>query len=324
VLAAVAALAAPAGAQAHHTAVPVVTLDYRNALLPGPGPDGVRVKLDDAGRRLRLTVEAGHEVVVRGYLGEPFLRFADGLVSVNGRSPTARSVLRAAVPTPPVRSWRVLTRGTSYTWADSRVWAPAAALHGRERLDWRVPLVVDGRTTDVRGELVHVTPPAVWPWVVGGLVPIVIALAAFRRTRWVWPVAAVLAAAAGLATLAGLAGFAGSGLGISADRWLELALVVALTALALAFVYRPRGRLVAVSALAAFAVLQSLSELGVFRHGVVASALPEPVVRFCIAVALGCGLGAAGLAFVASSPAATASQHRNRNRHVHRSRKEQA
>ena len=62
ILAALATLVVPGIAQAHHTAVPVVALDYRNRILPGSsGPAGVHASVEDAGRKLRLTVAAQQE-----------------------------------------------------------------------------------------------------------------------------------------------------------------------------------------------------------------------------------------------------------------------
>ena len=78
--------------------------------------------------------------------------------------------------------------------------------------------------------------------------------------------------------------------------------------LAIGFLTRPRARLVAVAAIAAFAVLQALSELAVFRHGVVVSALPASAVRATAALALGAGLGAAGLVFLAPNRARAAAE----------------
>jgi len=40
-------------------------------------------------RALHVGVERGHEVVVHGYLGEPFVRVGDGGVAVDTASPTA-------------------------------------------------------------------------------------------------------------------------------------------------------------------------------------------------------------------------------------------
>src|SRR5581483_5827399 len=184
---------------------------------------------------------------------------------------------------------------------------------------WSVPVVVDGRRIEIRGELIRVTKPPLWPWLLVGIVPLLAAAAAARRRRWLWAGAAGLAAVAGATTVANLGGFATGGLPISADRWAILAVEVTLTAIAIGALSRPRARLIAVAALAAFAVLQALSELAVFRHGVVVSGLPAEVVRAAAALALGAGLGAAALVFLVPTP-----QTRPTLSYVRTSRKEQA
>jgi hypothetical protein len=326
-----AALLVPGVAQAHHTAVPIVALDYRNRILPSStGPGGSwRASVEDAGRKLRLTVATGSEVVVLGYVGEPFLRFSPAGVAANARSETAQGL--RLVPTGQVSSrsgdaaWMLLTRAHSIAWADSRAWAPSSALHGRALVRWSVPIDVDGRRAAIEGELTHVASPPLWPWIVLAALPLLAALLAAGRKRWLWAIATGLAALAGLATLADLTGFALGGLPVSADRWLQLAVEVALTVVALGFLTRPRVRLIAVAALAAFAVLQALSELAVFRHGVVVSGLPATAVRVAAALALGAGLGAAGLVLVAPAPRARRKQKtRKPLSYVRNSRKEQA
>ena len=98
IAAVLAALVVPGVAQAHHTAVPIVALDYGNRILTGSaGQAGVRPSVDDAGRKLRLTVAPGHSVTVLGYAGEPFLRFDSMGVRAAVHSPTARGL--GLVPT---------------------------------------------------------------------------------------------------------------------------------------------------------------------------------------------------------------------------------
>jgi hypothetical protein len=296
------ALVVPGVAQAHHTAVPVVALDYRNHVVVASEPAGVRASLEDAGRKLRLTAMPGHEAVVLGYEGEPFLRFDRLGVAAAVASQTAQTLRLVHGTSVKGAAWTKLGSGESLAWADARAWAPGAALHGRSRIAWSVPVVVDGRRSEIRGELTRAATPPLWPWLVLGAVPLLAAAAAFRRRRWLWAGAIVLAAVAGLATLADLGGFATGGLSVSTDRWLMLAVEVALTVVALGFLMRPRARLVAVAALAAFAVLQALSELPVFRHGVVISGLPAEAVRAAAALALGAGIGAAALVFLVPTP----------------------
>jgi hypothetical protein len=293
-------------AQAHHTAVPIVALDYRNRVQPtGPGLDGVHPSLEDAGRKLRLTVDAGSDAIVLGYLGEPFLRFTRAGVAANLRSATAqglRLVAKGDVSSSAGQAvWHRVTPGHSFSWSDTRVWAPSSALGGRKLVAWAVPVVVDGHGTQVTGELTRSPRPAIWPGAVLVALCVVLAIVATRRKRWLWPGAVGLAAAAGIATVANMSGFAFGGLPVSADRWVLFATEVVLTLAALGLLTRRGARLLAVAALAAFAVLQSLSELSVFRHGVVVSALPATAVRVAAAIGLGAGLGAAGLVFLAPS-----------------------
>jgi hypothetical protein len=108
---------------------------------------------------------------------------------------------------------------------------------------------------------------------------------------------------------------------VSADRWVLLAVEVTLTLLAIGLLATRRARLVAVAALAAFAVLQALSELAVFRHGIVVSGLPAGAVRAAAALALGAGLAAGALVFLAP---VSGTQSRNTFSYVRTSRKEQA
>jgi hypothetical protein len=316
-----AALVVPGVAQAHHTAVPVVALDYGNRILPGAMPTGVRASLEDAGRQLELTVAPGHRVIVLGYEGEPFLRFDRSGVAASETSVTARG-LRLLPSRPNGATWVPVSSGRSFTWADTRVWAPASALHGRAHVAWTVPLVDDGNRRAVTGELTKASTPPLWPWLLLGALPLVLAVVAARRKRWFWAGTCGLAALAGFGTLANLGGFATGGLSVSADRWVLLAVEVTLVVVAIAVLLRPRARLIAIAALAAFAVLQSLSELAVFRHGIVVSGLPASAVRAAGALALGAGLGAAALVFLAPTPASRKS--RSGLSPVRTSRKEQA
>jgi hypothetical protein len=319
IAAVLAALVVPGAAQAHHTAVPVVALDYRNHVVAASVPAGVRASAEDAGRKLRLSAEPGHEVVVVGYEGEPFLRFNRSGVWAAVSSQTARGLRLVRGTYSNGAAWTRVTAGHSLAWADARSWAPSSALRGRHLVRWSVPIVVDGRRTAIRGELIRAAAPTLWPWVVLAVLPLVAAAVALRRRRWLWAVATGLAALAGLATLADLGGFATGGLSVSADRWLLLAVEVALTVVALGLLARPRVRLIAMAALAAFAVLQALSELAVFRHGVVVSGLPATAVRAAAALALGAGIGAAALVFLVPTP-----QSRKAISNVQIPRKEQA
>lgn len=321
IAAVLAALVVPGVAQAHHTAVPVVALDYRNQVLPSPAErPGVGVTLVDAGRKLQVNVKPGHEVWILGYEDENFLLLNSIYgVEVNPRSTTARGLGLIHGSYPPHVDWVPISRAPSFSWADARVWAPASALHGAKIVDWSVPVLIDGQTAKILGRLTRAAKPPLWPWLVLGALPLIAAALAVRRRKWLWAAATALAAIAGAATLANLGGFATGGLSISADRWTLLAVEVTLTVVAIGLLSRPRARLIAVAALAAFAVLQALSQLAVFRHGVVVSGLPAGVVRATAALALGAGLAGAALVFFAPTP-----QTRPTVSYVRTSRKEQA
>jgi hypothetical protein len=176
-----------------------------------------------------------------------------------------------------------------------------------------VPIVIDGQHRELTGELIRVPKPSTWPWAVLAALPVLLAVVAARRKRWLWPGAIGLAAFAGLATVAGMTGFAFGGLPVSADRWVLFAVEVGLTLAAIACLTRVGARLLAIAVLAAFSVLESLSELGVFRHGLVVSALPGTAVRLAAAIGLGAGLGAAGLVFAVPTTTKPARKRAGRN-----------
>jgi hypothetical protein len=313
-----AALVLPGVAQAHHTAVPIVALDYVNRIVSGgAGNDGVSAALEDEGRKISVTIGGLHTGVVLGYEGEPFLLFDKFGVRASAKSETARSLgLLRGLTTQP---WANVSTSRTFAWPDARIWAPSGALHGRKHVSWSIPMIVSGERTAIRGELTKADAPQLWPWLLLGILPLVATVLAVRRRRWLWATATGLGALAGLATIANLGGFAFSGLPISNDRWTLLGVEVALSLVAIAVLGRPRARLVAVAALAAFAVLQALSELAVFRHGIVVSGLPGTAVRTAAALALGAGIGAAALVFLVPTP-----QTRNTLSPVRRPRKEQA
>ena len=160
----------------------------------------MRPSVDDAGRKVRLTVAPGHSVTVLGYTGEPFLRFDRMGVRAAVHSPTARGL--GLVPTASnvqIEAWTPVSPRRTFAWADARAWAPSSALHGRRAVAWSVPMVVDGRRTEIRGELTRAATPPLWPWILLGAVPLLVAAATARRKRWFWAGAAGLGAPAGLA-----------------------------------------------------------------------------------------------------------------------------
>lgn len=169
-LAAIAALSACGAAQAHEGGG--AAKGYSSVITSvEPAAQGMRVQVLDADDRLRLVVEPKHVVVVHGYQGEPYLRFAPEGVFRNRRSPATyanddrygrvRLPAEADATARPV--WeKVASGGRAYEWHDHRIhWmsesyppaVTAAPDEPRHVLDWTVGGTIDGRPLLIRGRL---------------------------------------------------------------------------------------------------------------------------------------------------------------------------
>jgi hypothetical protein len=142
-----------------------------------PPVEGLHVQVLDGDDRLLLRNDTGAEVVVRGYDGEPYLRFAaGGGVFRNARSAASYlneeryggvEVPAEAAPGAAPR-WERIARGRSYDWHDHRIhWMSridpprVRADPGRPHhvLDWTVPLEVAGEEVALSGSLDYAPPP---------------------------------------------------------------------------------------------------------------------------------------------------------------------
>jgi hypothetical protein len=293
IVVAAAALAAPAAAAAHPSA-PAAALDFRLRLFEPMR--GVRADVIDGDRSLRLRVDPSVQLVVRGLLGEPVLRFAPDGVWVNGRSPTAA----ADKLLPSGRrgeAWIRLTRGHSLTWHDHRL-APPPSLPTGASAPFSLPVTVDGRPGAIRGTFTHAPRPPLWPWLLGaalglGALAALVRVLPARRDR----VAAALAGAAAAAALAGDAGFATGDPIARTVEWVEVgsAGLLALVAAGALLIRERSTRIWVATLIGALAAALSLGSLGVFWHGVVISSLPAPAARLAIGVAVVGGCAAAVL-----------------------------
>jgi hypothetical protein len=272
-LAVLVALALPPAANAHGQTGRVAVDDRAEVLRKPPGV-AVRIYASDLAVRLR---EAGaRRVVVLGYVGEPFIRIGPAGAVVSRASPTAGGA-------------RAVVHGRSVVWHDARVRGLAS---GVARKRWTIPLIVDGRRTAVEGQLWRVEPPPAWPWIVLGVPFLVVAawLLAVRPQHWV----RVAAVAFGLAAAVGMvvtgAGFALNG-SASEGKWVEAGneLVFALVGVAFVLRGKPDTRAIAGGALGLLGLAIGLSDLAVFRHGVVLSALPADLVRTIVALVIAAG-----------------------------------
>lgn len=150
-----------------------------------PPAPGVTVEVLGGDAFLAVAVARGHTVTVPDYGTDapPYLRFlADGTVEVNEASAAHASNDSRYGTTGGDREardgeprWRTVASDGSHAWHDHRIHLMVpdhlAVTDARGRVDlggpdgtWEVPLVVDGRPTVVRGELVRLAAPAAWPW----------------------------------------------------------------------------------------------------------------------------------------------------------------
>jgi hypothetical protein len=287
-------LTTPAPALAHSRS-PTVALDVRLDVEPIPG---VHPTVLDGNRRLRLTVDPGVALLVRGLLGEPVLRFGDDGVWVNLSSPTTAA---DRITSRRGAGWSRLTRARSFAWHDHRL-APPRGLPSGATAPFALPVFVDGRAETIRGTFTFVPRPAWWPWLAGGLVALVIAVAlarrlpASRRSALAW----LTAVAAAVGSLVASVGFATGGALGAASEWVQVGCSAVLVLLAVAATLaRASVRTWTASLIGAAAVVLTLPTIPVFWRGVVISSLPTGLARIAVATAILAGFAAAGISFAA-------------------------
>lgn len=297
--------AASAGVPAGDTESKVVSVE--------PASPAIDLRVLGGDETLRLDVDPGHEVVVLGYLGEPYLRVdGQGNVFENQRSPAVTANAdRYNTGTPPPSAdatappeWAQVGRGGTFEWHDHRMhWmteaVPVPGEPGDLVFAWTVDLTVDGNPVAVAGELRRGEASPGWPWfLLAGVVAAAVVTVGLRRRP---SIATAMASAAAVTALAiGLT--VGERLALecwTCGRVLDLVpLAVALGAVLASAVVRGRGARLSTAALALVALTGwLLVHLRVLTSSVVVSAWPDAVVRSGVAVAL--GIGVAGLALAA-------------------------
>lgn len=304
-LAAVLVHAAPAAAD------PPRPSDFRSTVTAvTPDTPGLRAEIVGGDAFLELTVD-GHEVVVAGYSGEPYLRFSkDGRVERNRRSTATylNESRNAKVTLPPQADnaaepeWEEIADGGSYAWHDHRIhWMGEGAPPGAEPGDvvqpWTVDLTVDGDAGSVKGELVLEAGVSPLPWIVLGLAAAAVAVLLGRRSPQRVAGWAVLVAAVG-ALVVGFGQYrvAPAGSGVNPLLVVLPAAGVGLAAAGLG-VGRSRASTGAVLTLASAAVVIGWAalRLDVLWKPVLPTELPYNLDRAVTAVALALALTGAGL-----------------------------
>jgi hypothetical protein len=289
------ALTTPAPALAHSRS-PAVALDVRLDVPPIPG---VHPTVIDGNRRLRLTVDRGVALVVRGLLGEPVLRFGDDGVWVDLSSPTTAA---DRITSRHGSGWYRLTRGRTFAWHDHRL-APPRGLRSGATAPFALPVFVDGHPETITGTFTFVPRPAWWPWLAAAVVALVAAIAgarrlpAFRRSGLAW----LMAVAAAVGSLVASVGFATSGALGAASEWVQVGCSALLVLLGVAAAVARRSvRTWTASLIGAAAVVLTLRAVVVFWRGVVISSLSPGLTRLAVATAIVGGFAAAGISFAAA------------------------
>jgi hypothetical protein len=289
-----AALLAPPSASAHvRSGTIAVDYDTRVFSLPAPLQRVIAVRIYKSDRAIRLTVAHGHTATVLGYLREPFVRITDAGVEVNASAPTAGG---AGLLTPlPLHSvgWHRLSPGRSVTWHDNRV---RALPQGIDQARWRIPLVVDGKSARLQGDLWRVAAHAWWPWLAMGVPFVLISLLLYLRRR-----SAVRSAAAAFGLVAA-AGLVASGTGFAFDtyasngKWVELANELAFVLVGVAVIARgsPGARAIAGGALGLLGLGVGVAKTPVLLHDLVLSIFSSDPARALVALTIWSG-GAATL-----------------------------
>ena len=172
------ALAVPAAADAHSGA----NGSYTSTVTAVRPPVEIVVSVTGGDDRLRLENGSGREVVIDGYAGEPYLRFAPGGVFENVRSPAAylnrdrwaQTEVPGTASESDAPRWRKVADGDTYEWFDHRIhWmsqtqSPPAVQEEPDAehrvFTWQVPGRAGNRAFTVAGTLDY-APGDRFPWV---------------------------------------------------------------------------------------------------------------------------------------------------------------
>jgi hypothetical protein len=296
----------PGLAEAHGPVAPVA-LDYLARVRSLP--PGLNAKVVDGDQRMWLQAPPGKTVVVLDYGGAPYLRFSGSGVEVNHNStmwylnqtPFAAKPPAGLGPrTPP--NWKRVSGDHAYGWHDGRLHALATVALGPRASfvgTWRVPILVDGRSSAISGGLWHANPPSiVWFWPIVVLLACVLAAWRIKRPE-------VDRATARLLALGALAAIAIAELGralhgrpsVSVVQLLELAAILAFVGWASFRVGLRRAGAFTYFGIAVVALWEGFELIPTLTRGFVLIALPAFLARAAAVVALGTAAGLLVLVF---------------------------
>lgn len=273
-----------------------------------PETDGIEAWIVGGDGFLLLEVAEGTAAEVRGYSGEPYLRFAeDGTVEENQASPAAylnasrtRTDPGGTDPDAEPR-WKEVASDGRWAWHDHRIHYMGGGVPQAARTDdgvgWEVPVVVDGEEIVITGDYRYLGGQSPLPWV--GVAVVVAAGVIVGLAR----VASPLRGAGAVLLLGGVGGVVAGIAQRSEDPpgASTSTLVVILPAIAVltaVLVLLGKGRVSrAVAALAGAAALGgwALVRIQVLWKAILPTSLPAGADRALTALALGALVGASVL-----------------------------
>ncbi len=270
-------------------------------------PPGIQAKVTNAYLNIWVQAPAQSHVIVKDFVGNPWVRFTPRGVAVNRNSEEyylsqvpvpALAPARLTHPPFPPPHWVMVSGGHAYQWRDGRLHALAkiALAPGQSYVgSWRIPMTINGRPGAIRGKIWHHGAPSVaWFWPV--LVLLACALAAWRvrsaklDRRLSRALALVLLALVAL----GMGGkYLHGSPGVSAGGVVLLLITLAIVGAVTGRLLSDRwgGPLLLVTAV--IALWAGLTLLPVLTHGYALVALPLFVVRVIAAALLGGALSLA-------------------------------
>ena len=276
--------------------------DDRSTVIAVPPGGALTATVIGGDSLIRMTVEPGHDVVVRGYGGEPYLRVgATGSVEVNRNSP-ADSLNRTrdadlstpgAAPTDAI-DWQPYQPGRTAVWHDHRIHAGTGAAV-TDTVPWDIPITVDGVDGTISGHLERLPSPSPLPaLILAALVATAIYLVGRRRPLVATGIA--VGAACLVAAVTGVLEWQALPAVVPRNAGLFLLPVGAAVALVVGLVVRRRtirlvALLIAISLLAGWIAFR----WSILDRAVLISPLRPVVDRAGLALVLGAAVAGAGL-----------------------------
>jgi hypothetical protein len=162
------------GADAHYG---TGKLGYRSTIRAvEPRVNGIQAKVLYGDDQVWLDNRSGRTIVIDGYGGEPYLRFAPTGIFVNVNSPAGylnqdrygKTVVPKSASATARPEWQKLTGGKAWAWHDHRIHYMSPALPPAIRaeprkphhvFDWKVPATADGKRFFITGSLDYEPPP---------------------------------------------------------------------------------------------------------------------------------------------------------------------